>query len=116
LLIATVRRLRALKLYAVLLAIVALIGATTVVAVVVICRSRVWGSRCLVLVVAVVRLSGVVSWSSGPAGTVEGRAAGLAPAASSDAAVSCELWVHSRLEVYPGCGDPESFVGMDLPA
>lgn len=85
LLVATVRGLGTLELDAVLLAVVALVGAAAVVAVVV-RWSRVGRSRCAVLV-AVVGLCGVVSWSGGPACTVEGRAAGLAPAAGGYAAV-----------------------------
>ena len=88
LLIATVRRLRALELDAVLLAVVALVRSVAVVPVVVICRSGVGRCRSAVLIV-VVWLRVVAAWSGSPASAVERCAACLAPTTSSDTAIYC---------------------------
>ena len=89
LLVATVRRLRALELDAVLLTVVVLVRTVAVVPIVVICRSGVW--RCgSAIVVVVVGLRVVVARSGSPASAVEWCATGLAPTTSSDAAAEEE--------------------------
>jgi hypothetical protein len=87
LLVATVCRLRALELDAVLLAVVVLVRTVAVVPVVVICRSGVGRCRGAVVVVVVVGLRVVAARSGSPASAVEWCAASLAPTTSSDAAV-----------------------------
>jgi hypothetical protein len=105
LLIATVRRLRALELDAVLLTVVALVRTVAVIPVIVVCRS---GVRRCVVVVVVVGLRIVVTRSGSPASAVEGCATSLAPTTSSEAAVhryymfmfvECS---HSELRVHAG--------------
>jgi hypothetical protein len=94
-----------LQLDAVLLAVVARVRATGVVVVVAsiaVCLRRVIGRRwrvvvAVVVAVVVVRLRGVCSTvgagASGPAGAVEGLAAGLAAATRGYAAAKCvRLW------------------------
>jgi hypothetical protein len=108
LLIATVRRLRALELDAVLLTVVALVRTVAVIPVIVVCRSGVRRCGSAVVVVVVVGLRIVVTRSGSPASAVEGCATSLAPTTSSEAAVhryymfmfvECS---HSELRVHAG--------------
>jgi hypothetical protein len=99
---AAIRRLGALQLDAILLAIeVSLIRAATVVSRVGVVVLGVRGRRLVVLVAAgVVGCGGVVAGhgARGPAGAVEGLAAGFAAAARGDAAVKWRLEVDNGEE------------------
>lgn len=87
LVVATVRRLGALKLDAILLAVVTLVRAVTVVAVVIVGSSRIgWRGRAVVVVVVVGLRVVAADGSGGPACAVEGCTAGLSPTTRGDAA------------------------------
>ena len=90
LLVATVRRLRALELDAVLLTVVALVRTVAVIPVIVVCRSGVRRCGSVVVVVVVVGLRVVVTRSGSPASAVERCATSLAPTTSSEAAAEEE--------------------------
>jgi hypothetical protein len=104
LLVATVRRLRALELDAILLTVVALVRTVAVIPVIVVCRSGVRRCGSAVGVVVVVGLRIVVTRSGSPASAVERCATSLAPATSSEAAAEEEEKQesdHDNCEDYP---------------